>query len=206
MEIIKIADAGLDAAAAKAAAVIAQGGVVVYPTDTLYGLGVNAFDVSALERMRSVKDRDKKKPVSILLPSARHIGLHAELSPEAAAIAEKHLPGALTLVLPAKPHVPEELTLAGAVGIRVPNDPFSLTLAAMSEHPVTATSANLAGLPTAETVQEIIRNFAHKIALIDLFIDAGPRSSEPASTVIAFVGGAPRILREGAVSKEELGL
>jgi len=206
MEIIKIDEVGIDEAAAKAAAIIAQGGVVVYPTDTLYGLGVNAFDALALERMREVKGRDKKKPVSILLPSVEHIARHTQLSPAARALAENHLPGALTLVLPAREHVPKELTLNGAVGVRVPNDEFSRTLAAMSEYPVTATSANLAGHETPETIPEIIRSFGHKIALIDLFIDAGRRSSEPASTVVAYINDVPHVLREGAISKKELGL
>jgi L-threonylcarbamoyladenylate synthase len=155
--------------------------------------------------MREVKGRDKKKPVSILLPSVKHIPLHTRLSPEAKALADKHLPGALTLVLPARKHVPEELTLNGAIGIRVPNDEFSRTLALMSEYPVTATSANLAGLETPETIPEIMKSFGHKIALIDLFIDAGRRGSETASTVVAYINGVPHILREGAISKEELG-
>ncbi len=205
MEIIKIDDIGVDAAAAKAAGVIAKGGIVVYPTDTLYGLGVNALNLEALERLRELKGRDKKKPIAILVSSVEDIERHTVLTPEAKALAEKYLPGALTLVVPAKEHVPAELMLNGNIGVRVPADEFAYALASMSEHPVTATSANLAGHQTAETVPEILMHFGPKIAHIDLFVDGGQRRSEPPSTVVAYIDGVPRILREGAISREELG-
>jgi L-threonylcarbamoyladenylate synthase len=206
MEIVKITEIGVDAAAAKAADIIAKGGIIVYPTDTLYGLGVNAVDAAAVKRLRELKGREKKKPVSILLSSIEELERHTDLPERAKKLAAKHFPGALTLVVPAKSHVPEDITLNGSIGVRIPADDFALALAAMSEFPVTATSANLAGLATPETVPEILIHFGPKIADIDLFIDAGPRKSEPASTVIGFIDGNPHILREGAVSKEDLGI
>ncbi len=206
MEVIRIDEVGIDAAAAKAAAVIARGGIIVYPTDTLYGLGVNALDVHALEKVRALKGREKKKPMSILLSSVDEIERHAVLGVEARALADKYLPGALTIVVPAREHIPAALTLNGAVGVRVPADSFAYALAVMSEFPVTATSANIAGMPTPETVPEILLHFGAHIAHIDLFIDAGPRKSEPASTVVMYVDGVLRVLREGAISKAELGV
>lgn len=206
MEIIKIEDVGVEAAAAKAAAIIARGGIVVYPTDTLYGLGVNALNRAALEKLRELKGRDKKKPISILVSSVEHIEHHAVLTPEARALAEKHLPGALTLVLPARDHVPAELMLNGAVGMRVPADAFTRALGLASPHPITATSANLSGQITAETIPEIMVHFGPRIAHIDLFVDGGKRQSEPPSTVVAYIDGVLRVLREGAISREALGL
>jgi L-threonylcarbamoyladenylate synthase len=206
MEILKVAEVGLDAAAARAAAVIALGGVVVYPTDTLYGLGVNALDQAAVERMRRLKGRDTKKPVSIMVPTVPAIAWHAELTPVASELATRFFPGKLTLVLPAKAHLPREIVLNDAIGVRIPDDPFSLALASMSEFPVTATSANLAGAATPATVQEIIQHFGRGIADIDLFIDDGPRPGDTPSTVVADMGGILRILREGALSREDLGL
>ncbi|HVX90719.1 MAG TPA: L-threonylcarbamoyladenylate synthase [Candidatus Paceibacterota bacterium] len=206
MEILKVEQVGVDTAAARAAAVIAAGGVVIYPTDTLYGIGVNALDRSALKRMRSLKMRDEKKPVSIMVPSVAAISWHADLTPVAGELAHRFLPGKLTLVVPAKEHLPKEVTLNDAIGVRVPDDAFSQTLAAMSEYPITATSANMAGASTPATVPEIIMHFGRNIALIDLFVDDGPRAGDTPSTVVADMGGVLRVLREGALTREALGL
>lgn len=206
MEILKVADVGLDAAAAKAAAVVAEGGVVIYPTDTLYGIGVNALDPSALLRMHGLKGRDTKKPVSILVPEVSAIDWHATPGAAARELASRYFPGALTLVVPAKAHLPKEVTFNNAIGIRIPDDAFSYALSTMSEYPVTATSANLAGSDTPATVQDIMRHFGSKISEIDLFIDDGPREGNTPSTVVADMGGILRILREGAISRDTLGL
>jgi L-threonylcarbamoyladenylate synthase len=206
MEIVKVADVGIDAAAARAAAVIAAGGVVVYPTDTLYGIGVNALDRSALARMRDLKGRDVKKPVSILVPNLAAIDWHAAPTAAGRELAHRYFPGALTLVLPAKAHLPEEVTFNDAIGVRIPDDAFSAALSAMSEYPVTATSANLAGSSTPATVPEIMRHFGPKISEIDLFIDDGARGGDTPSTVVADINGTLRILREGAISRAILGL
>jgi len=206
MEIIKVDQVGMDAAAARAAAVIAAGGIVVYPTDTLYGIGVNALDADAVRRAKRLKGRDTKKPFSIMAPSIEAIAWHADLTPVAAELAHRFFPGKLTLVLPAKASLPEEVTLNGAIGVRIPDDVFSRSLAMMSEYPVTATSANLAGASVPATIPEIIRHFGPKIAEIDLFIDDGPRAGDTPSTVVADMGGILRILREGALTREVLGL
>ena len=206
MEIVKIADVGVDTAAAQAAGVIAQGGIIVYPTDTLYGIGVNALNADALARMYELKGREKNKPSSILVPSVDAIAQYAVLSPQARAMAEKHLPGALTLVLPALENVPPELVLDGGVAVRVPDDSFALTLAMMSEFPITATSANLAGEPTGATIPDIMRQFGEKTIGVDLLIDGGAKDAGTPSTVVSFTGDVPQVLREGAIPKEELGL
>ncbi len=206
MEILKVEEAGVEAAARAAAAVINSGGIVVYPTDTLYGIGVNALSIESLERLRALKGREAQKPVSIIVRSVDAIETYGALSPEARDIAEKFLPGALTLVLPATASVPKELAVNGTIGIRVPNDPFTLALAAASTVPVTSTSANLAGKDTPHTIEDIISHFGDAAHSVDLYIDAGPRSGGVASTVIAFTDSAPHVLREGVISKEELGL
>ncbi|MFZ1987962.1 MAG: L-threonylcarbamoyladenylate synthase [Minisyncoccia bacterium] len=205
MQIIKLEEVGVEAAALRAAAVLAGGGIIVYPTDTLYGLGVNALDTKALEKLRTLKVRDKKKPVSILMPSIEAIEWHAELPPHAKDIAHRFFPGALTLVLPALPHLPQELTFNDTIGVRVPADIFSRALAEVFAHPVTATSANLSGMTTPTTIPEMLVHFGARIRDIDLLIDAGPRDAGVPSTVVTFVNGEPRILREGAISKAELG-
>lgn len=206
MEIIKVADIGVEQAAKKAAEVITKGGIVVYPTDTLYGIGVDVLNRDAIKRLRELKSRDKKKPLSILVSSIAEIERFTVLTPKAKAFAEKYLPGALTIVLPARKEIPEEITFNGAIGVRIPADAFSQAFSALSEYPITATSANIAGHAVPDTVPNIILHFGPRIEDIDLFVDDGPRKSEPASTVVAFVDDIPHILREGALSKEQLGM
>lgn len=206
MEILTVSELGLEAAAKRAADILAQGGLIVYPTDTLYGIGVNALDGIAINKLRQLKAREAKKPLSVLAPSLEEIENHAEVSDLVRSIAHKHLPGALTLVLPAKPHVPEYLTHLGGTSFRVPADAFALELAHTALHPVTATSANRAGMMTPSTIQDIIAHFGNDIQMIDLLVDDGPRDGGQASTVISFVTDPPHVIREGVISREDLGL
>lgn len=206
MEILRVAEIGPEAAAKRAAEVLAKGGLIVYPTDTLYGIGVNALDGEAVVRLRKLKAREAKKPLSVLAPSVEEMARHAELSERAWGIAQAHMPGAITLVLPAKPHIPEYLTLSGSVSFRIPDDAFSRSLASVVEFPVTATSANLAGMETEKDIPSIMQHFGQGIRHIDLFIDDGERGGGIASTVIKVEGDDAFILREGAVSREALGI
>lgn len=201
-----MSEIGIEEAAKRAAQILASGGLIVYPTDTLYGIGVNALDGSAINRLRTLKAREAKKPLSVLAPSLEEIENHAEVSELVRSIAAKHLPGALTLVLPARPHVPEYLTHLGGTSFRVPADEFALELAHVAPHPVTATSANRAGMMTPSTIQDIIAHFGNDIQFIDLFVDDGPRDGGQASTVVSFVTNPPHVIREGVISKEDLGL
>lgn len=207
MEIARLTPETIHEIAKKAADLIAGGGIVVYPTDTLYGIGVNAFDQGALTRLKRLKVREQKKPMSVLVPSIEHIHRYAEFPEAARMLAERHLPGALTLILPAHPHAPQDVTLHGSLGVRVPDDEFCRALSSVCDHPITATSANRAGLTTPATVKEIITHFGADIEHVDLIIDAGERSGGAPSTVVSFVHGhPPKILREGKLTREELGL
>ena len=204
MKIIRVADIGINEAAQQAALVLRKGGIVLFPTDTLYGLAVDANNTAAIVRLRELKGREQKKPISIIVDSVDTISVHAELIPEAEILARRHLPGALTLVLPGKKHLSKELMLNGEIGVRVPNDSFSRKLASVFSQPFTATSANRSGLPTQDTVAGILSNFGPYISYIDLVIDDGERAGSSPSTVISFKDGQIRILREGAISKETL--
>lgn len=206
MEFIQLNDGNFDKAVQKAAETLARGGIVLYPTDTLYGLGVDAQNTEALGRLRNLKGREKKKPISVVLASVESISEHADVHPSAAWYAKRYLPGALTLVLPGREHLPQELMLNNAIGVRIPDDAFALALAAQFGGPYTATSANTSGIPTPATPNEIIRQFGSLAHAIDLIIDAGPRESELGSTVITFREGVPYILRAGALRKEDLGI
>ncbi len=206
MKFLRIADVGHDEAVAEAARALRAGGIVLYPTDTLYGLGVDALNEEAIERLRQLKGRERKKPVSILVADVDAVAEHGDLHSEAHALAQRHMPGALTLVVEAKPHIPESLTLNNAIGIRVPNDSFALALARAFGGPFTATSANLAGHQTLATPMDIVVALGPSTNMVDLVIDDGPRDGEYPSTVVLYTGEQPLILRPGKLSREELGI
>jgi len=207
MEIVVLTEDNLEAAARKAAEALEQGGIIVYPTDTLYGIGVNALDPEALNRLRRLKVREQKKPMSILVPSVEHIERYGQMTDHARDLANRFLPGALTLVLPASEYAPRDIQLNDSIGIRVPGDAFCMALAEAFGGPVTATSANKNGIPTPVDIKGILEHFGPDIEHISILIDAGERSGGLPSTVVSYVHGeTPRILREGRLSKDDLGL
>ena len=206
MEIVRLGETSLEEVVEKAVAVLKAGGIVAYPTDTVYGLGVDAFNEHALHKLRTLKRREKKRPISIVVAEVEHLKEHGELNEHASRLADAHLPGALTLVLPAKDHIPESLTFNGGVGIRVPNDPLCRALAKAFHRPFTTTSANQTRLSTPKSVDELVWHFGNHIHHIDLIIDRGPRDGGLASTVVSCVGAEPQILREGVILRKDLGL
>ncbi|MDB5195062.1 MAG: hypothetical protein JWO84_246 [Parcubacteria group bacterium] len=206
MEIIALDDENAGKAMKRAVEILKRGGIVLYPTDTVYGLAVDALNRPALARLKELKGREKKKPISIIVPAVGDIEVHADFHASAKPFAERHLPGALTLVLPGRKHLPEELMLNGQVGIRIPADPFGRSVAEALGRPITATSANRAGQVTPAHARDMLRHFGQFAPYIDLIIDAGERGGGVPSTVITFIKGVPYILREGALSRAELGL
>lgn len=205
MELIRLTEKNLHEAARRAADALRKGGIVAYPTDTMYGLAVDPWNASAVLALKELKGREKKKPISVIVPDVHHIGECAEVTDTAKALAEKFLPGALTLVLKAK-RMPSDITLNGNIGIRIPNDPFCLALAKAYGKPFTTTSANKAGMAVPEDVDGIMREFAHDLHQIALIVDDGPRRSRFPSTVVTCVTDTPHVLREGAITRKELGL
>lgn len=206
MKFLRVAETGHEAAAEEAARVLRAGGIILYPTDTLYGLGVDIQNTQALERLRELKGRERKKPISVIVGSIDDLIAHGELHEEAQALAQKHLPGALTLVVKARSHIPEEVTLNTTIGLRIPNDPFALALARAFGSPFTATSANLSGHQAQSLPTDIIIAMGARTELVDLVIDDGPREGKSASTVVLYTGETPLILRDGALSRTELGI
>lgn len=206
MEIVELGRTKVEEAARMAARALAHGNIVLYPTDTIYGLAVNALDAGAVSRLRALKSRERKKPISIVVESVAHIEKYGVLTPAARTLAEKFLPGPLTLVLKADKNLPIDLQLNGTIGIRIPNDPFCLALAKEYKHPFTSTSANLAGRETLWNVMQVLRQFAENADMISLVIDGGERAAVRPSTVVLATGDEPFILREGALTRKELGI
>lgn len=185
------------AAIADAAAVLEGGGVVAFPTETFYGLGVAALDRAAVRRLFALKGRPQSRPILVLVDDPARIERFAVLTAPARDLIARHWPGALTLVLPAREGLPPELTAGTAtIGVRQPGHPVARALAAALGAPVTAPSANLMGEPPPTTAADVVRVFDGRI---DLVLDGGPTSGGLPSTVLDVTVDPPRVLREGAV-------
>ena len=185
--------------------VIKKGGIIVYPTDTVYGLGVNALDRKAVKRVFEIKGRDFKKPVSIIVRDVEMAKKVASFGREIEKILEKILPGPITVILYKKKILSDILTGGSKkIGLRIPDCKFTKVLMEKLDFPITATSANVSGKPASGDIEEIRSSFAKASEdKPDLFLDVG-RLSGQASTVIDLTGAKPKILRTGPVTKEEL--
>lgn len=197
--VIRFNEAVLDEAARK----IANGGVIVLPTDTVYGIGCAFSRGDAIERIFSIKRRDPNKSIAVLIAELDQISQLTDFFPPSAlALAEKFWPGALTLVVPKKNGLPENLSLAPTVGLRLPDHELTRELIRRSG-PLATTSANLSGTPPANAVSEIPGDWFDQL---DLVLDGGRVLGGQASTVVDCSGEPLRILREGAISAAALGL
>jgi L-threonylcarbamoyladenylate synthase len=186
-----------------AAEVIQAGGVVVYPTDTLYGLGVNAWNIEAVHRVQAIKRRPETKPVLVIVHTLRAaLDLTDGVTEAGRSLMESFWPGPLTLLFRCGAHVPEAVTRgSGKIGVRVPSDRLCLRLGELAGCPLTSTSANISGEAVPGNVQEIERALGPGV---DLFIDGGVLPRALASSIVDVSGPVPRLVREGVVSYEEL--
>ena len=183
--------------------ILKQGGIVAFPTDTVYGLGACANIPQAVKRVYRVKERPQNMALPLLLAHTSQISEVAELVPQIAwLLADKFLPGALTIVLYKSNSVSDIITAGGkTVAVRVPAHPVPVALAQGLGAPIVGTSANLSGKPSALTAGEVYSQFGDKI---DLVIDGGRCPGGRESTIIDVTGETPVVLREGAISREEL--
>ncbi len=175
------------------------GGIVAYPTDTLYGLGVSGINCDAVDRLFALKQRRSDKPVPLIVESARSAGRYAtHINDAACKLMEAFWPGPLSLVLAASESIPDQTHGAtGTVALRVPAAPFARAVAHELGAPLTATSANVAGCPPSVTAREVQKLFQDRI---DLIIDGGPAANEIPSTIVDVTGERAILLRKGAIS------
>lgn len=172
----------------EAAAVLRRGGFVIFPTETVYGLGVNLQDPQAIQELYQIKRRPFEKKVTLHIAQIRQVvAAGVRVSESARRLMRRFWPGPLTLVLP-RPD-------GSSVGFRMPQHPVALALLQAAQIPVGAASVNLSGAPPACTAQEAMLDFAEKV---DLVLDAGPTPGGVASTVVDCSVQPPRILRRGA--------
>jgi len=187
----------------KAVRRIRAGGVIAFPTTCLYGLGADAFNVSAVSRIFELKARSRDNPLLLLVKDADALTeLAANVPDSAVALMERFWPGALTIVFEAKPTVPAELTAGtGKIGVRIPAHPVALALVKAIGRPITGTSANLSGSGGCLQVSDLNIPLGDSISLI---LDAGPLKGGIGSTVIDVTIDPPEILREGSEAAEDL--
>jgi len=172
--------------------VLRRGGLIVYPTDTLYGLGCNALDEEAVMKVYKAKKRDLHKPLSIAVSDLRMLRKHAHVGVRELRLMEPFLPGPVTFVLRRKA-LPDVLTGGGEkIGIRIPESWPALKLIISSGVPIVSTSANVSGREPAKTASEAVEQLPE----VEIALDAG-RLEGPASTVLDLTTRPPRILREG---------
>ena len=183
--------------------ILRQGGIVAYPTDTVYGLGACACLPQAVEQVYKVKERPQNMPLPLLLADVSQITEVAEpVPPIAWVLIHSFLPGALTLVLSKSASVPDIVSGGGTtIAIRIPAHPVPVALVEGLGAPIVGTSANLSGRPSPLTAEEVYSQLDDKI---DLIIDGGRCPGGKESTIIDVTGVKPVILREGAISREEL--
>jgi L-threonylcarbamoyladenylate synthase len=191
----------------KAASIISKGGLIAYPTDTVYGLSSNPFQQVSIEKIFIAKGRDFNKAIAILIASLSQLPLVTSgLTPTAKRLANRFWPGALTLMVPILSGLPDNLSPLSTIGIRMPNHPFALSLLNRLG-PLATTSANISGHPDARTAQEVKSQLEGQI---DLILDGGECTGGIPSTVVDCTRQKPAILREGAISRalieKELGI
>ncbi len=203
MTIMRPAETGISEALEKASGIIKKGGVIAYPTETFYGLGVKYDDIAALKKLYGIKHRSWNKALPLIIGEKVELDLVTSgITVSAEKLAEKFWPGPLTLLLPARPDISEFITAkTGKIAVRIPGASFALDLARSLGFPITATSANISGMPPADTADDVIRYFGDAL---DLIIDCGKTPGGKPSTIVDASGEKIRFLRAGAISVEDV--
>ena len=179
----------------KAIDFIKQGGVVIHPTDTCYGLAADITNEKAVNKIYALKQMKKEKPMSILVNDLEMFKKYAELSPEAEDLAQKHLPGALTLVVSKTKNVPKFYAEnTNMIGVRIPDHKLSLELVASLKKPITTTSANITGYPQAYSPEEVEKYFKNEEVLL---LDGRVLPNKKPSTILKIVDGKIDLIRQG---------
>lgn len=185
----------------RASRIIARGGLVVYPTDTVYGLGCDPLNIEAVTRVLNVKG-EREKPLPILASDINSVKKIGFVSERAGRIAARFWPGPLTIVVPKKPVLPNLVTCTlNSVGVRIPQHEVALRLISLSNGLLVGTSANKTGEKPPRTAREAAEQLGKEV---DMILDGGPAPLGVPSTVVDLSQEKLKILREGSISLEEL--
>lgn len=181
--------------------VLIHDGLVVFPTDTVYGLAALPFRTHSIERLYAAKGRASQKAIGILLGDLAHLPqVTSTMSPMATCLAERFWPGPLTLVVLRHPDLPLALTNNETIGVRMPNHPAALALLQQSG-PLAVTSANLSGKANTFTAQEVLEQLSGRVHLV---LDGGQVQGGVPSTVVDCTGAEPKLLRPGPITLETI--
>ena len=187
----------------RAVEIVQSGGVIAFPTDTVYGIGVSAFNEMAIEKLYQVKGRSYQKAIPILVSDQEELTrITPPLDQNVKAIIQRFWPGAITLIIPLLKGMPENLSPTQTVGVRIPD--FKLTRELLSHTgPLAATSANISGGESTLTAEEVAENLG---GMIDLILDGGKTPGGVPSTVLDCTQAELIILREGPISLDTIKL
>lgn len=201
-EVYDCTGAGRNEGVYAAAAAVREGHVIVYPTDTVYGVGADAFNPEAVEAVLAAKGRGRQMPPPVLIPNARTVdGLASQIPDYARTLMDRFWPGPLTLILLSAPTLHWDLgETNGTVALRVPQD--EIALAVLDEvGPMAVTSANRTGEQAATTMREAKMMLGDAV---EVYLDGGPTQGSASSTILDCTQDRPRILRQGALPEQEL--
>jgi len=189
-------------AIAQAAALLRSGDLVIFPTDTVYGVGALITHPQAVARLYRVKDRPGEKAIPLLIADPEDLEQAVtKVTPAARRLIARFWPGGLTLVLPKRPEVPAEVSPGPTVAVRLPDHEGVRALIRAAGAPLAATSANRSGQPSPRTAQEALAQLGGRVPLI---LDGGPCPGGVPSTVVDCTVDPPRLLREGAIPASEI--
>lgn len=185
------------------AQIIKKGGIVIFPTETVYGIGTNGLDENAIQKLYEVKQRPLNKPISLLVNNIEMVEKIAKNITEVEyKLMEKFFPGPLTVILEKRDIVPDILTSnTNTIGVRMPSGEIAKKLIEFAGVPIATSSSNISGRPSGTNITDIKKDFEGKV---DCFIDNGESELGIPSTVIRIIDNIPHILRQGAISEEEI--
>lgn len=187
----------------KAVKIISEGGIVAFPTESFYGLGVDATNTDAVENLFKIKKRDHNVPILVLISSLNNLPQYVAFIPSRAKrLGEKFWPGGLTMVFQSSPILSSALTSStGKVGIRISSHPLANILSNTLNVPITATSANISGMAPCVKADQVVEYFNNAVGLI---LDGGETQGKYPSTILDVTIDPPLIIREGMVKVEEI--
>jgi L-threonylcarbamoyladenylate synthase len=187
----------------EAVTIISKGGIVAFPTESFYGLGVDATNPNAVKMLYKIKKRDPDLPVLILISSLRELPKYVvSIPPVAKKMGKKFWPGGLTIIFQSSPTLPSVLTAGkGKVGIRISGHPLTNALTKALNAPITGTSANISGRPPCITADQVVEYLGDNL---DLILDGGVTEGKHPSTILDVTSDPPKILREGIIKVEEI--
>lgn len=185
------------------AEIIKKGGIVIFPTETVYGIGANGLDEKAVKKLYDIKQRPLNKPISLLVSDMNMVNeIAQDITELEYKLMENFFPGPLTIVLKKKDIVSDIVTAGqDTVGIRMPSGEIARKLIEYAKVPIATPSANISGKPSGTNLDEIMEDFEGKV---DYFIDGGDSKLGIASTIVKVVDGIPYILRQGTITKEKI--